>query len=393
MATGIAILKPGRDRPARGGNPWIFSQAIDRYEPAEPEAGAPVAVCDASRALIGYGYCNPRTTIAVRMLAWGNALELDRIAAHRLARAIELRRRIIGPDTDCCRLVNGDGDAFSGVVIDRYADVIVVQLLTAGADRMRSQIVAHLGTMLAPRAIIERSQGAVRRQEGLEDRTGVLAGEPIAEVIAAENGIKLGIDLEHGQKTGWFLDQRENRARFSALAAGARVLDACCYAGGFTLAALKGGAKQVVAVDTSQRALGWVRRNLELNGYAGDAAELVHAEAAKYLDQSGDKFDLIALDPPPLARSRKDAPHAEHQYAELNARAIAALAPGGNLMTFSCSVHFRGEDFIRAVRIGAARAGLNLRMLARLGAGADHPVLLGHIEGEYLTGVWLKDLE
>jgi len=393
MATGIAILKPGRDRPARGGNPWIFSQAIDRYEPAEPEAGAPVAVCDASRALIGYGYCNPRTTIAVRMLAWGDALELDRIAAHRLARAIELRRRIIGPDTDCCRLVNGDGDAFSGVVIDRYADVIVVQLLTAGADRMRSQIVAHLGTMLAPRAIIERSQGAVRRQEGLEDRTGVLAGEPIAEVIAAENGIKLGIDLEHGQKTGWFLDQRENRARFSELATGARVLDACCYAGGFTLAALKGGAKQVVAVDTSQRALGWVRRNLELNGYAGDAAELVHAEAAKYLDQSGDKFDLIALDPPPLARSRKDAPHAEHQYAELNARAIAALAPGGNLMTFSCSVHFRGEDFIRAVRIGAARAGLNLRMLARLGAGPDHPVMLGHIEGEYLTGVWLKDLE
>ncbi len=393
MTLARVILKPGRDRPARGGNPWIFSQAIDRYEPAGPEAGAPVAVCDASRAVIGYGYFNARTTNAVRMLAWGDALEPDEIAAHRLTRAIELRRRMIGPDTDCCRLVNGDGDAFSGVVIDRYADVIVVQLLTAGADRMRSQIVAHLGRMLAPRAIIERSQGAVRRQEGLEDRTGVLAGEPIAEVIAAENGIKLGIDPEHGQKTGWFLDQRGNRARFSELAAGARVLDACCYAGGFTLAALKGGAKRVVAVDTSQRALGWVRRNLELNGYAGDAAELVHAEAAKYLDQSGEKFDLIALDPPALARSRKDAPHAEYQYAELNARAIAALAPGGNLMTFSCSVHFRGEDFIRAVRIGAARAGRNLRMLARLGAGPDHPVMLGHIEGEYLTGVWLADLD
>ena len=396
MTLARVILKPGRDRPARGGNPWIFSQAIDRYEPAEPEAGAPVAVCDASRALIGYGYCNPRTTIAVRMLAWGDALPPDEILAHRLTRAIELRRRIIGPDTDCCRLVNGDGDSLSGVVIDRYADVIVVQLLTAGADRMRSEIVAHLATMLAPRTIIERSQGAVRRQEGLEDRAGILAGEPIAEVIAAENGIKLGIDPEHGQKTGWFLDQRANRARFSDLAAGARVLDACCYAGGFTLAALKGGAKRVVAVDTSQRALGWVRRNLELNGHAGDAAELVHAEAAKYLEQSHqskDKFDLIALDPPALARSRKDAPHAEYQYAELNARAIAALAPGGNLMTFSCSVHFRGEDFIRAVRIGAARAGRNLRMLARLGAGPDHPVMLGHIEGEYLTGVWLADLK
>ncbi len=388
-----AILKPGRDRPARGGNPWIFSQAIERFEPAEPEAGSPVAVCDASHELIGYGYCNPRTTIAVRMLAWGDALKPDEIVAHRLARAIEFRRRLISPDTDCCRLVNGDGDALSGVVIDRYADVVVMQLLTAGADRMREQIVAELGKLLAPRAIVERSQGAVRRQEGLEDRVAMPAGELPAEVIATENGIKLGIDPEHGQKTGWFLDQRGNRARFSELAAGARVLDACCYAGGFTLAALKGGAKRVVAVDTSQRALGWVRRNLELNEYAGDAVELVHAEAAKYLDQSGDQFDLIVLDPPALARSRKDAAHAEYLYAELNARAIAALAPGGNLMTFSCSVHFRGEDFLRAVRIGAARTGRKLRMIAHLGAGPDHPVLLGHIEGEYLTGLWLADLE
>lgn len=392
-AAGRAILKSGRDGPVRGGNPWIFSQAIERLEPAEIEAGATVEVRDSSTALIGYGYCNPQTTIAVRMLAWGDKLKPDEIVEHRLTRALQLRRRLIRPGTDCYRLVNGDGDGLSGVVVDRYAEVVAVQLLTAGAERMREEIVAHLKKLVAPRAIIERSQGAVRKQEGLEDRVAVLWGEPIAEVVATENGINLGIDPKRGQKSGYFLDQRDNRARFAELAAGARVLDAYCYAGGFALAALRGGAQQVIAIDTSARALGWARRNLELNGYGQDAVALVHADAADYLAESRENFDLIVLDPPPLARSRKDAPHAEHLYAELNARAMAALAPGGHLMTFSCSVHFRGEDFVRAVRIAGAKAARNLLMLARLGAGADHPVLLGHVEGEYLTGLLLGDLE
>jgi 23S rRNA (cytosine1962-C5)-methyltransferase len=386
------ILKSGRDGPVRGGNPWIFSQAIERIEPAEIEAGAPVEVRDSKGALIGHGYCNPSTTIAVRMLVWDDRREPAEIIGHRCERALELRRRIIPSDTDCYRLVNGDGDGLSGVVIDRYAGVAVIQLLTAGAERMRDEIVAHLNRIVSPRAIVERSQGAVRRQEGLEDRVGNICGEAVGEVIAVENGIRLGIDTARGQKTGYFLDQRDNRAMFGALARGARVLDSYCYAGGFALAALKGGAAHVVALDTSARALGWARRNLELNGYPEGAVDLVHADAAEYLADAAAKFDLIVVDPPPLARSRKDAPHAEHLYAELNARAVAALAPGGHLMTFSCSVHFRGEDFLRAVRIGAAKAGRHLQMLARLGAGEDHPVLLGHIEGEYLTGFLLRDM-
>ncbi len=167
------------------------------------------------------------------MLAWGTQVEPAAIVGHRLERALELRRGLIRADTDCYRLVNGDGDGLSGVVIDRYADVAVMQLLTTGAERMRAEIVAHLARLIAPRAILERSQGAVRRQEGLEDRVALLAGEPVQEVIATENGIRLGIDPAHGQKTGYFLDQRENRARFAALAPNARVLDAYCYAGGF----------------------------------------------------------------------------------------------------------------------------------------------------------------
>jgi len=312
-------------------------------------------------------------------------------------RALKLRERVVGSDTDCYRMLNGDGDGLSGVVVDRYGAVAVVQLLTAGAERMRAEIVEHLNLMISPRAIFERSQGAVRRQEGLEDRVGMMAGAPAGELVMSENGmrengLRMIADLEHGQKTGAFLDQRENRARFGALAAGACVLDLCCYTGGFALNALKGGAKEIVAVDTSTHALDWARRNLVLNGYPPGAIRFVHGEAGELLGKRDELFDLIVLDPPPFARGRADARRAEHLYVELNALALGALNPGGFLMTFSCSSHFCGEDFVRAVRIAEGRSGRRMRLLARLGPGPDHPVLLGHPEGEYLTGVLLRDL-
>ena len=199
------------------------------------------------------------------------------------------------------------------------------------------------------------------------------------------------VDFEHGQKTGYFLDQRENRARLARLCRGATVLDAYCYAGGFALAALSGGAARAVGVDTSARAIGWAQRNLELNGHES-TAELIRADAAEFLRTTKERFDVIALDPPPLARSRKDAERAGRLYVELNALAMNALAAGGRLMTFSCSTHFRGDDFIRAVSIAQTKAKRNLRILAHLGPGPDHPVLLGHGEGEYLTGLLLQDL-
>ncbi len=387
-----AILKRGREGPVRGGNPWIFSQAIDRIEPPSPEPGAPVTVHDAAGALLGVGYCNPATTIAIRMLAWGEAPAIEELVARRLKGALELRRRFIRADTDSYRLVNGDGDGLSSLVVDRFGDVLVVQILTAGADRMRATIAAALNELLHPRSIIERSHGAVRKQEGLDDRAAVLAGEALTETIAAENGIKIKIDFEHGQKTGYFLDQRDNRALFSAIASGARVLDAFCYQGGFSLAAIAGGASRVVAVDTSARALEMARQNLELNEHPAGAVEFVHGEAGKFMAETPDRFDLIVVDPPPLARSRSDAERAGRLYVELNSVAMRALAPGGRFMTFSCSTHFRADDFIRAVRFAASNAGRNLRLIAHLGPGPDHPVLLGHGEGEYLTGLLLADL-
>ena len=376
----------------RGGNPWIFSQAIERIEPATIEAGALVSVHDASGALIGMGYCNPATTIAIRMIAWGETPAIEELVARRLKSALALRSRFIRDDTDAYRLVNGDGDGLSGVVVDRFGDVLVVQILTAGADRMRATIVDALNELLHPRSIIERSHGAVRKQEGLDDHIAVLAGEAVTETIAVENGIKIKIDFEHGQKTGYFLDQRDNRAIAGAIASGRAVLDAFCYQGGFSLAALAGGASKVVAVDTSARAIEIARQNLELNEHPASAIEFVHGEAGKFMAETPNRFDLIVLDPPPLARSRGDAERAGRLYVELNTVAMRALAPGGRLMTFSCSTHFRADDFIRAVRFAASNAGRNLRLLAHLGPGPDHPVLLGHAEGEYLTGLLLADL-
>jgi 23S rRNA (cytosine1962-C5)-methyltransferase len=326
------------------------------------------------------------------MLAWGETPAIEQLVARRLKGALALRRRFIRDDTNSYRLVNGDGDGLSGVVVDRFAEVCVVQLLTAGADRMRATIVAALTELLHPRSIIERSQGAVRKQEGLDDRVVLLAGEAVTETIAAENGIKLKIDLEHGQKTGYFLDQRDNRALAGTIASGARVLDAFCYQCGFSLAAAAGGASKVVAVDTSARALEVAQQNLELNQHPSSAVEFVHGEAGKLMAETANRFDLIVLDPPPLARSRGDAERAGRLYVELNTVAMHALAPGGRLMTFSCSTHFHADDFVRAVRFAASNAGRSLRLVAHLGPGPDHPVLLGHGEGEYLTGLLLADL-
>ncbi|HTT75226.1 MAG TPA: class I SAM-dependent rRNA methyltransferase [Candidatus Binataceae bacterium] len=389
---GRIFLRAGRDRTVRSGNPWIFSQAIGRAEPPSLTPGDWVEVYDIGGDFLGIGYINPQTTIAIRMLTFDRAPAADEIIACRLQRAAELRMRIIPAGTDCYRLLNGDGDALSGAVIDRYGDVAVLQLLTAGADHMRDAIVAEIQKLIAPKSIIERSQGAVRRQEGLGDRLVHLAGEPVSETIVNENGVSVLVNFDHGQKTGAFLDQRDNRFYLRSFARGLRVLDACCYSGAFTLNALAGGAAHVTAIDTSARALGWAQRNLELNGHGADRVNLLEGDAALFLATTSERFDLIILDPPPFARGLKDAARAAHLYTDFNAYAMRALAPGGALMTFSCSAHFHGEDFVRAVRIAHAKAGRKMRILAHLGPAPDHPVLLGHPEGEYLSGLMLADL-
>src|SRR5579875_331421 len=387
------ILKSGREGPVRGRNPWIFSQAIDRVQPQTLEPGSAVEVLSNSGEKLGAGYYHPATTIAVRMLAFGESNCLAEVVAARVADAVELRRRIVPDDTTCCCLINGDGDGLSGLVVDRYESVLVAQFLTAGMDRMRDEVIRILVDLLAPKTIIERSAGAVRREEGLEDRIAVVYGETVDEVLVRENGFRVTVAPGRGQKTGYFMDQRVNRLSAAALARGARVLDLYCYEAGFSLAALAAGAAQVIAVDSSAAALQWARRNLEINGLLSERVQLVCEDAGRYLSRCAEQFDLIIVDPPPLARSRNEVARAQRRYVEINQMAIRALARGGALMTFSCSQHFRGEDFIAAVRTAQVKAGRNLRLLARLGAAPDHPVMLGHIEGEYLTGALLIRLD
>ncbi|HZP44240.1 MAG TPA: class I SAM-dependent rRNA methyltransferase [Candidatus Binataceae bacterium] len=415
---GRVTLKPDRERTLRGGNPWIFSHAVARIDPPDLRPGDGVAVHDASDNPLGYGYYHSATTIAVRMLAMGDAVAPDRIVDYRVAGALRLRSRLIRSDTNCYRLINGEGDGLPGIVVERYADVIVLQILTAGAEALRDEVIDALNSRLRPRAIIERSQGAVRRREGLADRVGIASGAAITEVRVFENGIPLLIDLAHGQKTGWFMDQRENRLRVRALARDARVLDLYCYGGGFALNALRGGAREVVGVDSSAPALDWARRNLALasshnqdsrpdrgepkqgvamlgpsdSAVASDRCRFVQDDVARFLANPEPRFDIVVMDPPPLARSQKDAERAGRLYIWLNAQAMRTVAPGGTLFTFSCSAHFRGEEFVRAVRIAQGLAGRHFRVIEHLGAAPDHPQLLGHPEAEYLTGLWLEDL-
>ena len=324
------FIKRGREGPVRGGNPWVFSQAIDRVEPAAIEPGARVWVLDAAGTTLGHGYYNPATTIAVRMLALGGEPGPAEIVSWRMRRALRLREQLIGPDTDCYRMLNGDGDGLSGVIVDRYGEVAVVQLLTAGAERMRAEIVEQLNLTISPRAIFERSQGAVRRQEGLEDRVGLIAGSPAGEILVRENDLRMTADLEHGQKTGAFLDQRENRAHFGRLAAGARVLDLCCYGGSFALNALKGGAKKSSPSTLPRtRSIGRGATSSSTAIRPTPSASCT-GEAGELLATRDGVFDLIVLDPPPFARSRGDARRAEHLYVELNALAMGALSPAAS---------------------------------------------------------------
>jgi 23S rRNA (cytosine1962-C5)-methyltransferase len=390
---GRIYLKAGRDGPVRGGNPWIFSRAIGRVEPNGLASGDGVEVRDADGDALGFGYFNPQTTIAVRMLAFDLVVPPEKIVGHRLDQAITFRQKIVSPNTNCYRLTNGEGDGLPGIIVDRYGDALVVQILTAGAEQLRDELIDQLRNRLPTvTTIIERSAGAVRYQEDLSDRTGLLFGERVSEAIVEERGVRLMIDFERGQKTGGFLDQRENRYRLREIAQAARVLDAYCYSGGFALAALAGGARQVIALDSSAPALAWAQRNLELNGYREDRCVLVRADVLDYFRANRDQFDVVVIDPPPFARSIKDADRAGQLYVELNALAMRAVARGGSLLTFSCSAHLAGENFVRAVQIAQSRARRTFRIVERLGPAPDHPVLLGHQEGHYLTGLLLTGL-
>jgi 23S rRNA (cytosine1962-C5)-methyltransferase len=384
------VLRPGREHPVRAGHPWIFSRAIaEGLEGAEP--GEPVEVRSAAGTFVAVGYANPRTTIAVRVIGLEDEAVDARLVGRRLDEALALRRATLPPELTAYRVLNAEGDRLPGVVVDRYGDFLVCQLLTAGAARLAGALVAALGERLAPRGIFERSEGGVRAEEGLPGARGVLAGEePPPRLAIEEDGCRFLVDVLHGQKTGFFPDQRESRERVRALAKGRRVLNAFAYSGAFAIAAARGGAREVVSVDTSRPALALAEAAWAENGLDPAAGRFVVADVFEYLRGAGERWDLVVLDPPPFVRRRRDLEPGLRGYKDVNLQALRRLEPGGWLLTSSCSQHLPRAAFREVVAAAAADAGRPAVIVAEAGHPPDHPVALAHPEGEYLKILLLR---
>lgn len=393
MAEPHVVLKAGRDGPILGGHPWVYSGAV-AVVGGKPQAGAIVRVVDADGRLLGRGTFSPHGAIAVRLFARDDAA-IDVGFVHRRVRdAVALRRAVVPADTNAYRLVNGEGDGLPGVVADRYGDFVVVQFQTAGADAIATAVDDALEAECVPRGMYERSEGTVRREDGLRDRTGLRRGDAPPELLpVVECGARFFVDVRHGQKTGFFLDQRENRAMLRDVARGHRVLNAFAYTGGFAVAAGLGGASHVVSVETSAPALELAQRNWSENRLGAERGTFVRADVFQYFRDVRDAAGVVVLDPPAFAKRRRDVAAAIRGYREINRQAFLRLAPGGWLLTCSCSHHVVAETFRVAVMGAAAEARRAAHIVRHVGPGPDHPVALAHPEGDYLKGFLVRALD
>lgn len=388
------VLKKGRERSLKRRHPWIFSGAVERVV-GKPGAGDTVEVKSAEGALLALAAWSPASQIRARVWSFepGAAIDAAFFRA-RVARAVALRAALpAAKHTNALRLVHAESDGLPGVVVDRYADVLVAQFLSAGAERWREAILDALAEETGCEAIYERSDAEVRKLEGLEARVGFVRGNREARRCPiVEHGLNFRVDVEEGQKTGFFLDQRDNRQRIRALAAGREVLDGFCYTGGFAVAALAGGAARVVAIESSAPALEVARENLEANPLDASRVEFVKADVFAHLRKlrdQGAKFGLVVLDPPKFAPTAAQAANAARAYKDVNLHAFKLLAPGGLLATFSCSGGVDAALFQSIVAGAALDAGAEAAIIERFHAAADHPVALEFPEGDYLKGLLL----
>jgi 23S rRNA (cytosine1962-C5)-methyltransferase len=384
------VLKKGREKSLKRRHPWIFSGAVDK---ASGQAGDTVEVRDSSGKPIALAAYSPKSQIRARVWTFDSSQVVDKaFFRERIEKALKLREGLqAAKHTNAMRLIHGESDGLPGLVVDRYADVLVAQFLSAGVERWREEILDLLKEISFCEAIFERSDAEVRKLEGLQPRTGFARGNRNASRCPIiEHGLNFRVDVEQGQKTGFFLDQRENRQRVRALAAGREVLDGFCYTGGFAIAALAGGAKRVTAIESSADALEVAKDNLAANPLDSSRIEFVRADVfteLRSLRDKGRKFDLIVLDPPKFAPTAAQAKNAARAYKDINLLAFKLLAPGGLLATFSCSGGVSAELFQSIVAGAALDAGAQAKIIERFGAAADHPVALEFPEGDYLKGL------
>jgi 23S rRNA (cytosine1962-C5)-methyltransferase len=383
MAGKSITLKKHEERRIADGHLWVFSNEIAGIDGA-PAAGDIVRVRAHGGKPIGSGFYNPHSLIACRLLTAADEDIDTAFFTKRISAALELRRKLY-PNAETFRVVHGEGDYLPGLIVDKFNEFAAVQTLSAGMESRLTLICDVLESVLKPAGIVERNESALRSLEGLEPRKGVLRGT-VSPTVVSEHGIRFSVDPAEGQKTGFFLDQRENRRAFRRYAKNADVLDCFCNDGGFALNAAYAGAKSVTGVDVSADTVGRAEANAALNGL--DAlAKFVKKDAFAYLREAaaaGSQWDAVNLDPPSFARNRKSVPAAKKGYTGINTAAMRVLRPGGILATSSCSHHVREETFMEILRRSARDAGRRLRLLEWRGAAPDHPVHPSMPETEYL---------
>jgi 23S rRNA (cytosine1962-C5)-methyltransferase len=384
-------LLPTRHKRVKGGHPWVYSNEIAMDQVAKALApGTLVALATAGGEPLGTAMFNPRTLIAARLLSPDPEAAIDRhYFEAALGRALGLRERLY--QTPFYRLVHAEGDGLPGLIVDRYGEVAVCQINTAGFERLTDEILAALDAAIGPRAVVLRNVGAGRRAEGLEETVRVAKGAVDGPLALVENDATFYADVAEGQKTGWFYDQRDSRAFTAGLARGGRVLDLYTYAGGFAVLAALYGAREVVGIDRSDAALALATRAAQANGVAGECRfekreVFAHAE---HLIAAGERFDVVVADPPAFVKSKKDLAAGLRGYRKLARFAAALVAPGGMLFIASCSHNVGPEPFAEEVRRGLAEAGRGGRILRAAGAGPDHPVHPSLPETAYLKSLTL----
>ncbi|CAJ3024797.1 SAM-dependent methyltransferase [Burkholderia pseudomallei] len=418
-------LKPSKDKSLLRRHPWVYANAIDRVD-GKPAPGATVIVRAHDGRFLARAAYSPHSQIRLRVWSFDENEPIDHaFFKRRVQRALAHRRAMIS-GTDAVRLVFGEADGLPGLIVDYYVAArgaahtgdaaaraaeggaaapvapgdgegrgqLVCQFMAAGVEHWKGAIVAALVAATGCPNVYERSDVSIREKEGLEQTTGVLAGDaPPDTLIANENGVLYHVDVRNGHKTGFYVDQRENRALVAQYARDRDVLNCFCYTGGFSLAALKGGAKRVVSIDSSGDALALAQRNVAANGFDAARAQWLDADAFKTLRRlvdEGERFDLIVLDPPKFAPTRDSVDRAARAYKDINLSGLRLLRPGGLLFTYSCSGAIDMDLFQKIVAGAAADAKVDARILKRLGAGVDHPLLTAFPEGEYLKGLLLQ---
>ena len=381
------VLKPGREKAVRNRHHWIFSGAV--RDLPDFEDGAVLAVRSSGGEILGHGYFNRKSAIIGRMIGFGAEPPEAAIRAS-LERALSLRRAFFDTTmTNARRLVNAEGDGLPGLVADLYDDVLVLQIATLGMEKLKPLVLDVLQAAVRPRSVLERSDLPARREEGLEPFEALLAGEPADRVRILEAGVPFWVGLAKGQKTGFYLDQRESRRLVRETAAGRRVLNAFSYSGSFSVMALLGGAVRADSVDTSEAAIALAQENFELNALPSDAGLFFTADVFEFLREPALDHDYIILDPPAFAKKRTDVVAACRGYKDINRLAFQRVRGPGLVLTFSCSHHVDEGLFQQVVFQAAHEAGRRVRILQKHRQAFDHPVNIYHPETSYLKGFLL----